>query len=110
MSNVATMGHTAVKVRDVAGMVALLEDLLGFRVRRRMGGVEAPSNVWFEEGLQLVHDPDFKGPEGRLHHLGVLVADRETMVQECERRGFIEVRTNWYALPDGLVLEFLPME
>jgi catechol 2,3-dioxygenase-like lactoylglutathione lyase family enzyme len=110
MSDIATIGHTAVKVSDIAGMTALLEDLLGCRVSRRMGDAEAPSNVWFEEGLQLVHDSDYAGPEGRLHHLGVLVADREAMVQECERRGFAEVRTNWYALPDGLVLELLPME
>jgi hypothetical protein len=72
-----------------------------------MGEGKIPSNVWFEEGLQLVHDPDFKGPEGRLHHLGVLVADQAAMAQECESRGFTEVRPNWYALPDGLVLEFL---
>jgi hypothetical protein len=29
------------------------------------------------------------------------------VAQACERRGFVEVRSNWYALPDGLVLEFL---
>jgi catechol 2,3-dioxygenase-like lactoylglutathione lyase family enzyme len=110
MSKVATIGHTAVKVKDMAGMIALLQGLLGFRVIRSMGESEVPSNVWFEEGLQLVHDPGFEGPEGRVHHLGILVADREAMVQECERRGFAEVRPNWYALPDGLVLEFLPME
>jgi hypothetical protein len=85
MSNVATIGHTAVRVSDIVGMTALLEDLLGFRVLRTMGDAETPSNVW-------------------------LVADRDAMVQECEKRGFTEVRTNWYALPDGLVLEFLPME
>jgi hypothetical protein len=28
-------------------------------------------------------------------------------VRECKSRGFSEVRPNWYALPDGLVLEFL---
>jgi catechol 2,3-dioxygenase-like lactoylglutathione lyase family enzyme len=107
MSKIATIGHTAVKVKDITGTIALLEDLLGFQVSRQMGDGEAPSNVWFEEGLQLVHDPDFEGPEGRLHHLGVLVSDRDAIVQECEKRGFSEVRPNWYALPDGLVLEFL---
>jgi catechol 2,3-dioxygenase-like lactoylglutathione lyase family enzyme len=110
VSSIATIGHTAVKVRDITGMIALLKDLLGFEVIRTMGEGETPSNVWFAEGLQLVHEPDFEGPEGRIHHLGVLVADRDAMVQECEKRGFYEVRPNWYALPDGLVLEFLPME
>ena len=43
-------------------------------------------------------------------HLGILVADRAAMVPECGRRGFSEVRPNWYALPGGLVLAFLPME
>jgi hypothetical protein len=110
MAKGATVGHTAIKVKDINGMIVLLEDLLDFHVRRKMGDGETPSNVWFEEGLQLVHDPDFEGPEGRLHHLGVLVSDRDAIVQECERKGFSEVRPNWYALPDGLVLEFLPME
>ena len=107
MTTGASIGHTAVKVQDITGMVELLEDLLGFHVRRTMGEGETPSNVWFEEGLQLVHDPDFEGPEGRLHHLGIAVPDREAIAQECEKRGFAEVRPNWYALPDGLVLEFL---
>ena len=107
MGKRATIGHTAVKVKDITSTITLLEDLLGFHVIRRAGEGETPSNVWFEEGLQLVHDPEFEGPEGRLHHLGVLVSDQEAMSQECERRGFSEVRPNWYALPDGLVLEFL---
>ena len=110
MAKGATIGHTAIKVRDINGMIVLLEDLLDLHVRRKMGDGEIPSNVWFEEGLQLVHDPDFEGPEGRLHHLGVLVSDRDAVVQECERKGFSEVRPNWYALPDGLVLEFLARE
>lgn len=109
MSSSATVGHTAIKVRDIMGMIDLLEDLLGFHVRRTAGEGATPSNVWFEEGLQLVHDPDFDGPEGRLHHLGVLVPDREAIVQECQKRGFVEVRPNWYALPGGLVIEFLPL-
>ena len=107
MTKSATIGHTAVKVKDINSMIVLLEDLLDFHVRRKAGDGEIPSNVWFEEGLQLVHDPEFEGPEGRLHHLGVLVSDREAIVQACESRGFSEVRPNWYALPDGLVLEFL---
>lgn len=107
MSGIATIAHAAVKVKDIAGTIVLLEDLLGFQVVRRAGDGEVPTNVWFDEGLQLVHDPGFEGPEGRLHHLGVVVSDREAMARECERRGLSEVRPNWYALPDGLVLEFL---
>jgi hypothetical protein len=110
MATSATIGHTAVKAKDINSMVVLLQDLLDFHEIRRTGEGEIPSNVWFEEGLQLVHDPGFEGPEGRIHHLGVLVSDRDAVVQECQRRGFHEVRPNWYALPGGLVLEFLPME
>ena len=102
-----TISHTAIKVKDIKSMIALIEDLLGFHVSRKKGDGEISSTVWFEEGLQLMHDPDFEGPEGRLHHLGILVSDREAIVQECKKRGFSEVRPNWYALPDGLVLEFL---
>jgi catechol 2,3-dioxygenase-like lactoylglutathione lyase family enzyme len=110
MSKIATIGHTAVKVKDIAAMVVLLEELLGFRVIRTAGEGDVPSNVWFEEGLQLVSDPEYEGPEGRIHHMGILVSDRDAMAHECARRGFSEVRPNWYALPDGLVLELLPWE
>ena len=107
MTEGVTLAHTAVKVKDINGMIELIEDLLGFRVSRKKGDGEIPLSVWFEEGLQLVHDPDFEGPEGRLHHLGILAPDREAIMQDCKRRGFSEVRPDWYALPDGLVLEFL---
>ena len=107
MTEGATIAHTAVKVKDIIGMIKQLEDLLGFHIDRKKGDGEIPTSVWFDEGLQLVHDPDFAGPEGRLHHLGILVSDRNAMVQECKKRGLSEVRPNWYALPDGLVLEFL---
>jgi len=107
MTEGATIGHTAIKVKDINGMIKLIEGLLGFHVVRKKGDGEVPTGVWFEEGLQLVYDPDFGGSEGRLHHIGILVSDKNAMVQECKRRGLSEVRPNWYALPDGLVLEFL---
>jgi hypothetical protein len=107
MSNIASIGHTAIKVADINGMTGLISDLLGFTVRNTAGDGDAPSNVWFVEGLQLVHDPEYAGPEGRMHHLGIAVADREAMSAECRSRGYEEVRPNWFALPDGLVLEFL---
>jgi lactoylglutathione lyase len=106
MTEGATVGHTGIKVKDMNGMIKLLEDLLGFHVSKKKGDGEIPESVWFAEGLQLVHDPGFGGPEGRLHHLGIKVPDRDAMAQECKRRGFSEVRPYWYALPDGLVLEF----
>jgi len=107
MADGATIGHTAIRVKDINGMTRLLEDLLGFHVSRKKGDGEVPAGVWFEEGLQLVSDSDYEGPEGRLHHLGVKVPDVDAVVQECKRRGFLQVRPAWYALPDGLVLEFL---
>ena len=102
----ATIGHTAIKVQDILGMAELLQDLLGFEERNRSEG-DPPANIWFKEGLQLVRDPEFEGPEGRLHHMGLMVEDLEAMSAECRRRGFVEVRSNWFALPDGLVIEFL---
>ncbi len=107
MTEGATISHTAVKVKDINGMIKIIEDLLGFHVSRKMGDGEIPSNVWFKEGLQLVYDPDFGGPEGRLHHLGILVSDKDAMAYECKKRGFSEVRPYWYALPDGPVIELL---
>ena len=107
MAEKASIGHTAVKVKDINGMIKLLQDLLGFKVARKGGDGEKPSNVWFEEGLQLVSDPDFSGPEGRLHHIGILVPDKTAAIEKCKEFDLSEVRPGWYALPDGLVLEFL---
>ena len=81
--------------------------MLGFRVIRQKGDGEIPSKVWFEEGLQLVHDPDFKGAEGRLHHLGILVSDKNAIAKICVRYGLSELQPYWFALPDGLVLELI---
>lgn len=107
MTEDAFIAHTAVKVKDINGMIKLLEELLGFKVSRKKGDGEVPSTVWYDEGLQLMSEADFEGPEGRLHHLGVMVPDMEAVAQDCRKRGFSEVRPNWFALPDGLVLEFL---
>ena len=107
MNEGATIGHTAIKVKDINGMIKMIEDLLGFHISRKKGDGDIPTSVWFEEGLQLVHDPDYEGPEGRLHHVGILVSDRDAMAQECKKRGFAELRPYWYTLPDGLVLEVL---
>ena len=76
MSERATIGHTAVKVKDITGTIALLEDLLDFTVIRRAGEGETPSNVWFEEGLQLgtnagirIAGPHFLQPGPQLGHV-----------------------------------------
>ena len=37
MNKGATIGHTAVKVKDINGMIKMMEDLLGFHVSRKMG-------------------------------------------------------------------------
>ena len=103
----ASIGHFAIKVKDINGTVKLLEDLLGFKVDRKAGEGETPLHVWFEEGLQLVSDPDFNGPEGRLHHIGVIVPDKDEIIEKCKELSFSEVRPGWYALPNGIVLEFL---
>ncbi len=32
-------------------------------------------------------EPDFEGPEGRLHHLSILVSDVDAIVQDCKKKG-----------------------
>ena len=37
MTEGATIGHTALKVKDINGMIKMIEDLLGFHVSKKGG-------------------------------------------------------------------------
>ncbi len=56
-------------------------------------------------------DPDFKGPEGRLAHLGVMTEDLEAALEAAYAWPGVTAMPqgrNWLALPDGLCVEILP--
>jgi len=57
--------------------------VLGMTIRDEIGDdVHAMRQVWTIGGMQLMSDPDFVGPEGRLAHLGVMVEDQAAALRE----------------------------
>jgi catechol 2,3-dioxygenase-like lactoylglutathione lyase family enzyme len=106
----AYVEHVAVRVRDINWHVDFFREVLGMRIRDETGGDDnATRQVWTIGGMQLIADPDFSGPEGRLAHLGIMVEDQAAVLREAQRWGVKELPQgdNWLALPDGLNVEIL---
>jgi catechol 2,3-dioxygenase-like lactoylglutathione lyase family enzyme len=101
--------HVAVRVSDIAWHIRFFKDVLGMSLREVQGPEDAPQQVWTIGGMQLIADPDFNGPEGRLAHLGIMTEDIEQALCEAQAWG-VKVMAqgrNWLALPDGLVVELI---
>lgn len=101
--------HVAIPVRDIDWHVRFFAEALGMTIRQVDGPADRPAQVWTIGGAQLVSDPLFKGPEGRLLHLGIMTDDLEAAIKRVESWGgkATEKGPNWLILPDGLYLELL---
>jgi catechol 2,3-dioxygenase-like lactoylglutathione lyase family enzyme len=104
----AYVEHAAIRVRDLEWHIRFFRDVLNMGLRDDRRG-QTPSQVWTVGGVQLIADPDFDGPEGRLAHLGVMVEDEEAVLREAAAWGVITLPQgpNWLRLPDGLCIEIL---
>jgi len=100
--------HAAIRVRDIEWHIRFFRDVLGMALRDDRRG-ETPSQVWTFGGVQLIADPDFAGPEGRLAHLGIMVEDQAEVLREASSWGVTALPQgpNWLLLPDGLCIEIL---
>lgn len=101
--------HVAIRVRDIRWHLRFFREVLGMTIREAEGPADAPKQVWTVGGVQLISDPDFAGPEGRLAHLGVMTEDLEAALAAARAFGVTELPQgrNWLALPDGLSVEIL---
>lgn len=101
--------HIAIPVRDIDWYVRFFAEAFGMTVRQIDGPADNPVQVWTIGGIQLVSDPSFKGPEGRLLHLGIITDDLEAAIERVEEWGGKATGKgpNWLILPDGLYLELL---
>ena len=101
--------HVAIRVKDIQWHLRFFREVLGMTIRAVEGAADAPKQVWTVGGIQLMADPDFTGPEGRLAHLGVMTEDLEAALAAAQA---FDVRQlphgrNWLALPDGLCVEVI---
>lgn len=101
--------HVAVRVKDIQWHIRFFREALGMTIREVDGPADAPRQVWTVGGVQLMADPDFDGPEGRLAHLGVMTEDLEGALAAASAWGVTTLPQgrNWLALPDGLALEII---
>jgi catechol 2,3-dioxygenase-like lactoylglutathione lyase family enzyme len=101
--------HVAVHVKDIQWHTRFFREALGMSIREVDGPADSPKQIWTVGGVQLIADPDFVGPEGRLAHLGVMTEDLDAALQEVYSWGVTEMPQgrNWVALPDGLSVELI---
>ena len=104
----AYVEHAAIRVRDIEWHIRFFRDVLGMTLRDDRRG-ETPSQVWTVGGVQLIADPTFDGPEGRLAHLGIMVEDQAEVLRAAAAWNVTELPQgpNWLRLPDGLCIEIL---
>ena len=105
----AYVEHVAVWVKDIHWHVRFFSDVCGMTMREVQGSLEAPLQYWTLGCMQFIASPDFKGPEGRLAHLGVMCEDLEAALAAAKTYDVKEMPQgrNWLRLPDGLAVEFI---
>ncbi|MFZ5969737.1 MAG: VOC family protein [Bacillota bacterium] len=101
--------HTAVRVKDIQWHIRFFQEVLGMPVYSTIGETDDSKQVWTIGGMQLISDPNFEGPEGRMAHLGIMTEDLDAALQEAYTWGVTELPQgrNWFALPDGLCIELI---
>jgi len=101
--------HTAVRVKDIQWHIRFFEEALGMPLRDVRGSAGYPTQAWTVGGVQLVSDPDFEGPEGRIGHLGIMTEDLEAALEEVYKWNVTQMPQgrHWVALPDGLSIELM---
>ena len=102
--------HVVVRVKDIHWHVRFFREVLGMTVREIEGSADAPRQLWTIGGMQLISDPSFAGPEGRLAHLGVMTEDLEAVLERAYAWDGVKALPqgrNWLELPDGLCVEVI---
>ena len=102
--------HVAVRVKDLEWHVRFFREALGMPIREIDGPADNPRQIWTIGGVQLIADPDFAGPEGRLAHLGIMTEDLDAALAAAlawEGVTRMSQGPNWLALPDGLCVEVI---
>jgi catechol 2,3-dioxygenase-like lactoylglutathione lyase family enzyme len=101
--------HTAVRVKDIQWHIRFFGEVLGMSIQSVDGPAGHPQQVWTLGCMQLVSDPNFAGPEGRLVHIGIMTEDLEAALDKVYTWGVTQMPQgrHWFALPDGLTIELM---
>jgi catechol 2,3-dioxygenase-like lactoylglutathione lyase family enzyme len=102
--------HVAYHVKDIHWHIRFFNEALGMEVANLDGTIDEPKQVWIVGGLQLISDPNFMGPEGRMGHIAIMTEDLNAALLEVYSwEGVTESPRgkNWILLPDGLLLELI---
>lgn len=96
-------------MKDIDWHIRFFTEALNMPVRKIDGEKDNRRQVWTIGGVQMISDPDFSGPEGRMAHLGIMVEDLEAALEEVYMWNVTGLPKghNWVALPDGLCLELI---
>jgi catechol 2,3-dioxygenase-like lactoylglutathione lyase family enzyme len=106
----AYIEHVAIRVPDVDRHIDFFNRVLGLGIRDEQPAQGTrPRQVWVLGSVQLIEDPHFSGPEGRLAHLGIMVDDYEGVLARAAAWGAkaLPAGPNWLELPGGLSVEIL---
>ncbi|OPY98187.1 glyoxalase [Bradyrhizobium sacchari] len=106
----AYIEHVAIRVPDIDRHVDFFRQVLGLGIRDEQAAEGArPRQVWVLGSVQLIEDPSFVGPEGRLAHLGIMVDDYDGVLARAAAWGAtaLPAGPNWLELPGGLNVEIL---
>jgi catechol 2,3-dioxygenase-like lactoylglutathione lyase family enzyme len=102
--------HVAVRVKDLQWHLRFFREALGMTIRAVDGDADNPKQVWTVGGVQLIADPGFAGPEGRLAHMGVMTEDLDAALKAAYALEGVKPMPqgrNWLELPDGLCVEVM---
>jgi catechol 2,3-dioxygenase-like lactoylglutathione lyase family enzyme len=111
-SKTSYLEHVSVRVADIHWHIRFFRDALGMPVQRVQGDEADPRQVWTVGGMQIYSDKGFAGPEGRIMHLGIRTDDLAAALDQVYLWGVTQQPQgrNWFATPDGLVIELMQAE
>ena len=105
--------HVAVRVRDLEGYLDFFQNVMGMAVTEEQRATDGTVKQVWVGGMQLQRDDTFD-PALREHeqmtHIGIDVDDVDALLEKvyaCEGITQHGENRNWFALPDGPVIELV---
>lgn len=105
--------HVATRVTDIAWHIRFFQEVFGMIITQVDGTVEAPRQVWFDAGIQLIatagHAAASSNDSGGLAHIALRVADRAAVLEQAAAWGAAALpqASNWIQTPEGLAFELI---